>query len=135
MRVDEKLLKPLIETKYLTVENADRYRSIIRLFYVEYEKLKYWMYQEEVLDALKENDYFRDYTLEQCRQDLSALVSWGILQRFRIPKVSTIEEFKNKKFRYQLTEYSVEIERMVVRLENLFIEGASWNLHCWRESG
>lgn len=40
-------------------------------------------------------------------------------------KVSTIEEFKNKKFRYQLTEYSVEIERMVVRLENLFIEGSS----------
>ena len=126
MRVYEKLLKPLIETKYLTVENADRYRSIIRLFYVEYEKLKYWMYQEEVLDALKENDYFRDYTLEQCRQDLSALVSWGNLATIQdTKKVSTIEEFKNKKFRYQLTEYSVEIERMVVRLENLFIEGAS----------
>ena len=98
MRVDEKLLKPLIETKYLTVENADRYRSIIRLFYVEYEKLKYWMYQEEVLDALKENDYFRDYTLEQCRQDLSALVSWGNLATIQdTKKVSTIEEFKNKK--------------------------------------
>ena len=97
MRVDEKLLKPLIETKYLTVENADRYRSIIRLFYVEYEKLKYWMYQEEVLDALKENDYFRDYTLEQCRQDLSALVSWGNLATIQdTKKVSTIEEFKNK---------------------------------------
>ena len=36
-----------------------------------------------------------------------------------------IEEFKNKKFRYQMSEYSVEIERLVIRLENLFVEGAS----------
>ena len=40
-------------------------------------------------------------------------------------KVTTIEEFKNKKFRYQLTETAVEVERMVIRLENLFIEGSS----------
>lgn len=40
-------------------------------------------------------------------------------------KVSSIEEFKNKKFRYQMSEYSVEIERLVLRLENLLIEGAS----------
>lgn len=40
-------------------------------------------------------------------------------------RVSSIEEFKNKKFRYQMSEYSVEIERLVIRLENLFVEGAS----------
>ena len=40
-------------------------------------------------------------------------------------KVASIEEFKNKKFRYQMSEYSVEIERLVLRLENLFVEGAS----------
>lgn len=40
-------------------------------------------------------------------------------------KVASIEEFKNKKFRYQMSEYSVEIERLVIRLENLFVEGAS----------
>ena len=40
-------------------------------------------------------------------------------------KVSSIEEFKNKKFRYQMSEYSVEIKRLVLRLENLLIEGAS----------
>ena len=46
MLVNDKLLKPVMETKYLTVENADRYRTIIRLFYLKYERLKYWMYQE-----------------------------------------------------------------------------------------
>lgn len=39
--------------------------------------------------------------------------------------VSTVEEFKHRKFRYQLTEYAVEIERLVIKLENLHIEGAS----------
>ncbi|MDD5969984.1 MAG: TIGR02677 family protein [Anaerostipes sp.] len=126
MRVNEKLLKPLTETKYLTTENADRYRSIIRIFYLEYEKLNYWMYQEDVFEELKEDPYFQEYTWEQCQQDLSSLVNWGNLATIQdTKKVSTIEEFKNKKFRYQLTEYSVEIERMVVRLENLFIEGSS----------
>lgn len=126
MEVHEKLLKPISETKYLTVENADRYRTIIRLFYLRYEQLKYWMYQEEVLEELRESDYFSGYTEEQCQQDLLALVAWGNLATIQdTKKVTSIEEFKNKKFRYQLSEYAVEIERMVMRLENLFIEGAS----------
>ena len=40
-------------------------------------------------------------------------------------RVTTIEEFKNKKFRYQLSEATVEIERMVIRVENLLIESSS----------
>lgn len=126
MKVSDKLLKPVMETKYLTVENTDRYRSIIRLFYLQYEKLKYWMYQEEVYEELKEDSYFANYTIEQCQQDLAALAQWKNLVTIQdTRKVTTIEEFKNKKFRYQLSEYSVEIERMVIRLENLLVEGAS----------
>lgn len=126
MEISEKLLKPVIETRYLTVENADRYRSIIRLFYLNYEKLKYWMYQEEVYEELKQAEYFAEYTQEQCQQDLTSLTSWGNLLTIQdTRKVTTIEEFKNKKFRYQLSEYAVEIERMVIRLENLMVEGAS----------
>lgn len=126
MKIHEKLVKPVMEAKYLTVENADRYRSIIRLFYLKYEKLKYWMYQEEVFEELTEDPYFAGYTPEQCQQDLTALVNWGNLLTIQdTKKVTTIEEFKNKKFRYQLSEAAVEIERMVIRLENLFIEGSS----------
>jgi len=126
MRAGEKLRKPVTEAKYLTVENADRYRCIIRLFYLQYEKLKYWLYQEEVYEEMAEDTYFSDYTQEQCQQDLAALVGWGNLLTIQDTKaVSTIEEFKNKKFRYQLSEYTVEIERMVVRLENLSVEGSS----------
>ena len=126
MRVQEKMKKPVLEAKYLNVENTDRYRPIIRLFYLKYEKLKYWLYQEEVFEELKEDPYFEEYTMEQCQQDLAALTSWGNLVTIQdTRKVTTIEEFKNKKFRYQLSETAVEIERMVIRLENLFIEGSS----------
>lgn len=116
----------MTEAKYLNVENTDRYRPIIRLFYLKYEKLKYWLYQEEVYEELKEDTYFAEYTPEQCQQDLAALTSWGNLVTIQdTRKVSTIEEFKNKKFRYQLSEAAVEIERMVIRVENLFIESSS----------
>jgi len=126
MNIHDKLLKPVHEAKYLDVENTDRYRSIVRLFYLNYEKLKYWMYQEEVYEELIEDSYFTNYTPEQCQQDLSVLKEWGNLATIQdTRKVSSIEEFKNKKFRYQLTETAVEIERMVIRLENLFIEGSS----------
>jgi uncharacterized protein (TIGR02677 family) len=124
--INEKLLKPITETKYLSVENSDRYRSIIRLFYLKYERLKYWMYQEEVYEELKKEDYFSSYTIEQCQQDLKALAQWKNLITIQdTTKVTSIEEFKNRKYRYQLSEYSVEIERMVIKLENLSIEGAS----------
>ena len=126
MKIHEKLVKPVVEAKYLNVENTGRYRSIIRLFYFNYEKLKYWMYQEEVYEELTENPYFAAYTMEQCQQDLAALKEWGNLATIQdTRRVASIEEFKNKKFRYQLTETAVEIERMVIRLENLFIEGSS----------
>ncbi len=98
MKISEKLIKPVTETKYLTVENADRYRVIIRLFYQKYEKLKYWLYQEEVYEELRQDTYFSEYTLEQCQQDLTALVGWENLVTIQdTRKVTTIEEFKNKK--------------------------------------
>ena len=126
IQITDKLLKPVIESKYLTVENADRYRSIIRFFYLKYEKLQYWIYQEEVYEELKSHNYFSDYTMEQCQKDLAALVNWKNLIPIQdTKKALTLEEFKNKKYKYQLSEYSVEIERMVIRLENLFIETTS----------
>ena len=126
MKVNEIIKKPVVEAKYLNVDNTDRYRSIIRLFYLKYEKLKYWLYQEEVFEELKEDTYFAGYTIEQCKQDLNTLTEWGNLLAMQdTRRAATLEEFANKKFRYQLSETAVEIERMVIRIENLFIESSS----------
>ncbi len=126
MQITDKLLRSLTEVKYLNADNVDRYRCIMRIFFENYEKLHYWMYQEEVYAQMKEDPYFAEYRPEQCLQDLTTLTEWKNLNTIQdTRKVTSIEEFKNRKYRYQMSEYSVEIERLVVRLENLFIEGAS----------
>jgi uncharacterized protein (TIGR02677 family) len=126
MEITHGLLKPVNETKYLSAENCYRYRPILRYFFDQYEKINYWMYKEEVHAELIKHEAFREYTIDQCRQDLDTLVAWGNLVPVQdTSKVTTVEEFKNKQFRYRLSEYSVEIERLTIRLENLHIEGAS----------
>ena len=126
MQITDILMKPLTEVKYLNADNVSRYRCIMRIFFDNYEKLHYWLYQEDVFEALKRDPHFEDYRMEQCQQDLAMLTEWKNLNTIQdTRKVASIEEFKNKKFRYQMSEYSVEIERLVIRLENLFVEGAS----------
>lgn len=126
MQATDKLLKPLTETKYLNADNVSRYRCIMRIFFENYEKLKYWLYQEEIYEEMIKNPFWADYRPEQCQQDLTMLTEWKNLNTIQdTRKVSSIEEFKNKKYRYQMSEYSVEIERLVIRLENLFVDGSS----------
>ena len=126
MQITEQLRKPVKEVNYLNVENTDRYRPILRFFYLKYERMKYWLYQEDVYEALREDPYFAHYTIEQCQQDLATLAGWGNLVTIQDSKnVRTLEGFKNRRYQYQLSEYTVEIERMVIRLENLLVEGAS----------
>lgn len=126
MEIQQKLMKQIDETRYLTAENAWRYRTILRYFYLQYEKLKYWLYKEEILEVLKNHEEFRNYTMDALKQDLDILVNWRNLVPIQdTSRVATVEEFKNKQFRYQLSEYSVEIERLTIRLENLFVENAS----------
>lgn len=124
--MDVSLRKQVREVKYLATENTWRYRPILRYFYLQYEKIKYWLYREDVYEELKEHPEFRGYTLEQCQQDLDTLVEWGNLVPVQdTSRAQTVEEFKNKKFRYQLSKYTVEIERLTLKLESLQVEGAS----------
>ena len=51
MQVSDKLIRPLTEAKYLNADNVSRYRCIMRIFFEHYEKLKYWLYQEEALSG------------------------------------------------------------------------------------
>ena len=126
MEISAKVTKTIQEVKYLATENSRRYRPIMRYFYDQYEQLQYWLYKEEVYEELKQHPEFAAYTIEECQQDLEVLVQWGNLIPIQdTAKAKTVEEFKTKQFRYQLSEYSVEIERMTIALENLSVEGAS----------
>ena len=114
------------ETSYLSVPNALVYRKIMRCFYREYEKMHFQLYKEDVLQLVKQDEEFQNYSMEQLIPDLEALVKWKNLTPIQDPgKVYTIADYKNKQYRYTMSEYAVEIERLTVRLENLFLESGS----------
>ena len=73
---------------------------------------------------------FAVYHMEQLKKDLDALVAWKNLTPIQDPKrVYTIAEYKNKQYRYTMSEYAVEIERMTVKLENLFLDSGNLSLN------
>ena len=118
------------ETSYLSVQNAPVYRKIMRCFYREYEKMHFQLYKEDIFQFLKEDDAFELYSMEQLVQDLEALVKWKNLTPIQDPgKVYTIADYKNKQYRYTMSEYAVEIERLTVRLENLFLESGNLSMN------
>ena len=46
MQVTDKLTKALTEAKYLNADNVSRYRCSMRIFFENYEKLRYWLYSD-----------------------------------------------------------------------------------------
>lgn len=114
------------ETSYLSVPNAPVYRKIMRCFYREYEKMHFQLYKEDVLKMVKQDEALQNYSMEALIPDLEALVKWKNLTPIQDPgKVYTIADYKNKQYRYTMSEYAVEIERLTVRLENLFLESGN----------
>lgn len=124
MKYDPRLEEEIKETAYLTAENAFRYRPIMRFFYEKYEQAENWLYKEDVYNALKE--YQKEYTLEECSRDLDFLVSKNSLTTMQdTENANTLEKFKFKNFRYQMTDYAIEIERMTIRLEEMEVKVTS----------
>ncbi len=120
----DKIRKPLPEVMYLNVDNVFRYRLIMRSFYEEYNKLNYWLSAQEVYGLCEE--HLPEYSFENCCSDLEKLVEWGNLDALQDTKsILTLEDFRNKRYRFQMSKYSVEIERLLVNLETMASEKGS----------
>ncbi|MEG2018425.1 MAG: TIGR02677 family protein, partial [Clostridium sp.] len=126
MKIDRNITKTIEESKYLATENTWRYRSIIRIIYKKYEQMKYSVYKEEIFDALKTYEDFKDYSMDNLKSDLDQLVNWkNLTATADTAKVKSVEEFKNREFRYNLSPVTVEFERMIISLEHMSIENSS----------
>lgn len=124
--MSETLLKPIVELSYLTAQNVGRYRLVMRYFYEQHQRMRNWLRPEEVYEGVKAYRLLPDYTLEQCQQDLDKLVEWkDLIPRHDGGRATSVEEYLRKKFRYQMTPYAIEIERMVAGLENIRGYGGS----------
>ncbi|MDC3414690.1 TIGR02677 family protein [Terrihalobacillus insolitus] len=114
------MFKRVKEATYLTAEKAWSYRAILRYFYIQHERMREFLFPEEIYDYLRQFDAFQEYTEDALHQDLDALEKWGnVIARQELGKSKTIEEFKKRRFRYQCTPYTVEFERMLVGLERI----------------
>jgi uncharacterized protein (TIGR02677 family) len=110
--------KRVIEATYLSTEKSDKYRAILRFFYIQHERLREFLFPEEVFAHLKNSNLFVHYDIDELHSDLSSLVKWGNLRaQQESGKVKTVDEFKKRRFRYQITPYTVEFERMLIRFE------------------
>lgn len=117
---------PIDETSYLSVPNASVYRRIMRCFYREYEKMHFQLYKEDIYRLVLRDMDNAEYSMSQLELDLAALVKWKNLTPIQDPgRVYTIADYKNKQYRYTMSEYAVEIERLTVRLENVFLESGN----------
>lgn len=106
------------EASYLTAENTVRYRIILRFFYIEHERMKDLLYPADVFRFVCSVKGMEDYTESMLEQDLATLVSWkNIIPRQEMKEPKSIEEYKRKRFRYQVTPYTVEFERLLAELE------------------
>lgn len=124
LKLSNKLIKPITEAAYLNTENTNRYRPIMRFFYHKYEQAENWLYKEDVYNELK--DQIEGYTIEDCQRDLDFLVEKMSLTTVQdTENASTLEKFKFKNYRYQMTDYAIEIERMTIRLEEMEVKVAS----------
>ncbi len=48
-----KVGRKITESKYLNQENSFRYRNILRIAFYKYEKMKYWLDQNEIYEEIK----------------------------------------------------------------------------------
>ena len=107
--------------KYATVENASRYRAIMRFLFEQHEKFKYYSKTEEILDFLQENKLIdEDYNEDILYSDLKYLEqNENVTSRQDKEIVYTIEEFKKKRLKFQITQAGAEVESVLRRLDEL----------------
>lgn len=119
-------LRDVPELRYLNADNVARYRAVMKFFYLEYQRLRYWMRPEEVHEGVAAWGVLDHYTLEQCMSDLEQLKNWqNLASRHDGGRAVTIEEYMRKKSLYLLTPYTIEIERMLETLETIKGYGGS----------
>lgn len=118
--MDELDLRRIPEASYLNTDNTWRYRSILHFCFKRHEHMQTYVYPEDIFHYLKQEPHFRDYTFDQLEQDLAALCDWkNLIPHQETSRSKTIADFKKKRYRYQCSPYTVEIERMLERLRSV----------------
>ncbi|KGA95874.1 hypothetical protein AJ85_18070 [Alkalihalobacillus alcalophilus ATCC 27647 = CGMCC 1.3604] len=121
--LESRLLEPFTKAKYLSEQNYQRYVAIINYLYIQHE-----IYYSppslpiDIFNHIISNDklgVFKEYNLTKLETDLNALEEWGnVMSHPDTGHVTRIEDFNKRKLRYQCTEETIELERMMEKLNS-----------------
>lgn len=116
----DKRLEKIEETAYLNAtSNVERYRLIMQYFFSQHRQMNMLLYRDDVLEYLRK-ELSDSYGEREIDQDLEQLYQWGNLSRRQeMGEPKSIEEYKNRRYRYQITEISIQIEEMLERLQTV----------------
>jgi uncharacterized protein (TIGR02677 family) len=121
--IEARLLEPFTKAKYLSEHNYQRYIAIINYLYVQHEV--YYAPPSlpvDIYEYIIKNDklgIFKEYDLSKLELDLTSLEEWGnVVSHPDTGHVTRIEDFNKRKLRYQCTEETIELERMMEKLNS-----------------
>lgn len=122
MKLEQRMLSPFLKAKYLSEPNFRRYTSIIHYLYQQHE----YYYgppalPDDIFNHIIEHDslnLFDNYTEKQLDEDLKQLEEWGnVVSHADNARVSKIQDYNRSRLRYQCAEETIEIERMLEKLD------------------
>lgn len=122
MKLEQRLLTPFEKAKYLSGENFRRYTSIIHYLYQQHE----YYYGPpalpgDIYNHIIENDslhIFENYSEKLLDADLKQLEEWGnVISHADNARVTKIQDYNRSRLRYQCANETIEIERMLEKLD------------------
>ena len=116
--LDRKLTNPIKEATYLNTKHTHRYRPILRFLYQRHLSNHAYVLPTEIFEHLSLFEEFNDYTMEELNADLENLFHFNNLERIQDQgKAKSLQEYKNKLYRYKCTPHTVELEKMLIGME------------------
>ena len=67
--------QPILETSYLSAQDAVHYRAIMRKMFIENEHMHYRLYKEDIFKLVKQDPDFYEYTIDSLNKTLT---NWSI---------------------------------------------------------
>lgn len=116
--------RPVFEMRYPTLDKSDTrrpfYRVIMRFLYAQAQIPRDWSTVWEIREHVATRLRQREYTDEECERDLAYLKeNRNVIDQARSleGRPYTLEEFNRGRMVYQITQTSMEIERLLLSLE------------------
>jgi len=105
--------------RYATTEDAERYRRIMRVLFLEHQAFGLRQRTDQIAERLDEHFGLRE-TTELLEERLGRLAEWGAVDREHDPSLATtVAEWRRHRYTYDVTPAGRLTEGLLARLDDL----------------